>query len=270
MIAQSAYTERKNCWSKLQQFAMTDAIPQPTPLDVHSVPRVNNNTGTRSSFPYREAIGSLVYLATQTRPDIAHAVSVLSRYSNNPSQAHINAVKRIFRYLAGTPNRGVTLGNNLNLVAFSDSDWAGDIDSRRSTTGYIISYGGPVAWFSRLQPTVALSTCEAEYIAMSECARSLMWIRNFLNELHLIEAVHSVPLYCDNRSAVAQVLHDTITERVRHVDIKFHFLRLLARNNILDIQWIQSAAQRADGLTKALNRVAFNRFLNLVDSLLYL
>ena len=265
VVSQSAYIERK-----LLQFDMTDAIPQPTPLDVHSVPRVNNNTGTRSNFPYREAIGSLVYLATQTRPDIAHAVSVLSRYSNNPSQAHINAVKRIFRYLSGTRNRGITLGNSLNLIAFSDSDWAGDLDSRRSTTGYVISYGGPVAWFSRLQPTVALSTCEAEYIAMSECARSLMWIRNFLNELQLLPAVHPIPLFCDNRSAVAQVLHDTITERVRHVDIKFHFLRLLARNEILDIEWIKSDEQRADGLTKALNRVAFSRFLSYLDTLLFL
>ena len=265
VITQTAYIERK-----LHQFGMADSRPQPTPLDVHTVPRVNNNTGTRAEFPYREAIGSIVYLATQTRPDLAHAVSVLSRYSNNPSQAHVNAVKRVFRYLAGTRNLGITVGYSLDLIAFSDSDWAGDVDSRRSTTGYIISYGGPIAWFSRLQPTVALSTCEAEYIAMSECARSLMWIRNFLNEIELLPAVYSVPLYCDNRSAVAQVHHDNITERVRHVDIKFHFLRHLARMDMLNIQWIQSDEQRADGLTKALNRVAFSRFLSQLSQIRYL
>ena len=190
-----------------------------------------------------------------------------SRYSSNPSQAHINAVRRVFRYLNGTRQRGITLGGPGVITAFSDSDWAGDVDTRRSTTGFVISCGGPIVWHSRQQSTVSLSTSEAEYIAMSECARFIQWIRNILIELRLVEPEMTIPLYCDNRSAVAQVLHDSISTRVRHVDIKYHFIRSLARSRIILVEWIQSADQRADGLTKALNRVAFQRFLNQLDGL---
>ena len=263
LVNQTAYIDRK-----LAQFRMSDAITAATPIDSNTVYRTNDDF-TITEFPYREAVGSLVYLATQTRPDIIYAVSVLSRYASNPSQAHINAVRRVFRYLLGTRQRGIILGGKGGICAFSDSDWAGDVDTRRSTTGFIISCGGPIVWHSRLQTTVALSTCEAEYIALSECSRVLLWIRNILIEIRLVEPDVLIPLYCDNRSAVAQLVHDSISARVRHVDIKYHFVRSLARDNILSVEWIQSANQRADGLTKALNSVAFGRFLDQLDGLYF-
>ena len=141
------------------------------------------------SFPYREAVGSLMYLATSTRPDITFAVGLLSRFVNQPNNKHVGAMKRVLRYLSSNLNYGLTYqrqhGNTSQIVidGFSDSDWGGDPDTRRSVTGVVFNLaGGAVSWLSRLQSGVALSTAEAEYIATCEAAMEAASLRNIVEE----------------------------------------------------------------------------------------
>lgn len=253
----------------LIQFGMSEAKAINCPLD-HNVDLVPNDDSPPANFPYRQVIGCLVYLSSHTRPDLAYSVSVLARFCQNPSHAHVNAVKRVLRYLIGTQTRGINLGStspNLSLSAYSDSDWAGDLITRRSTTGILVSFGGPIAWQSRQQSTVALSTCEAEYIALSECSRIVLYLRNLLTEIQALNSNSPVSIFCDNQTAVGQVNQDTISPRIRHIDIKYHFVRKLTNNKQISVKWIPAEQQRADGLTKALPNYKFVAFLNLLDSM---
>ncbi|XP_071580046.1 uncharacterized protein [Temnothorax nylanderi] len=134
----------------------------------------------------REAIGSLMFLMVATRPDLAYIVSVLSQFSEMPDESHWNGIKRIFRYLKGTIDHGIVFGQfkDNNLVAYSDSDWAGDVNTRKSTTGWLcLLNGGPVAWLSRKQSSIALSATEAEFIALCSVTKEVTWSRRLLNEL---------------------------------------------------------------------------------------
>lgn len=131
-------------------------------------------------FPYREAIGSLLYLSTKTRPDLSYAVGYCSRHVENPSEKDLKNLKQIFRYLQGTRNIGICYKQNSeeDLIAYCDADYAGDTEDRKSTSGYVIYFcGGPVSWRSRKQPIVATSSTEAEYISAAECCRELIYSR---------------------------------------------------------------------------------------------
>ena len=153
-------------------------------------------------IPYASAVGSLMYAMVCTRPDISQAVSVVSRFMANPGKAHWQGVKWILRYLKGTADKGLCFGGDTCKVSgFVDSDYAGDLDRRRSTTGYVFSiHGAPVSWRSMLQATVALSTTEAEYMAIAEGVKEALWLWGFLCDLG-IEQDH-VDLWCDSQSAI--------------------------------------------------------------------
>ena len=134
-----------------------------------------------AKVPYASAVGSLMYAMVCTRPDLAYAVGVVSRFISNPGREHWNAVKWILRYLRGTSDLKITFGvKKPLLVSFTDSDMSGDVDSSKSTSGYLVTFaGGAVAWQSRLQKCVALSTTEAEFIAATEACKELLWMKNF-------------------------------------------------------------------------------------------
>jgi hypothetical protein len=161
-------------------------------------PQTVDEVAEMRDVPYRSAIGALMYLAVATRPDIACAVGQCARYMQNPGKEHWQAVKRIFRYLAGSKTMGLTYDCSIDCDAvetFSDSDWAADQDGRRSTTGYIVYlYGCAISWKSKLQHTVAHSSTEAEYMAMSDTAREIMWLRGLLSELSLIKNIKPTPV----------------------------------------------------------------------------
>ena len=131
------------------------------------------------NVPYQSAVGSLMYAMLGTRPDISFAVGAVSQYSSNPGELHWRAVKRIFRYLKGTVGHSLEYKRSDKIVhGYSDADWAGNIDNRRSTTGYaFLMNGGAVSWASKQQPTVALSTTEAEYMALAQATKEAVWIR---------------------------------------------------------------------------------------------
>ncbi|XP_054717308.1 uncharacterized protein LOC129226705 [Uloborus diversus] len=206
-----------------KRFGMEDCKEASTPIAPNQIitkemwPQTDEERKSMEKVPYREAIGSLLYASQGTRPDICHAVGVLSRFSNDPGQAHWSCVKRIFRYLKGTINKKLHFFESSpspELEGFSDSDWAGDKDDRRSTSGYIFSHaGGPISWCSKKQQTVALSTAEAEYMALSSATQELLWLVQLQQEL-LKKQCRPVPLYCDNRGSINLSSNRVLSPRV--------------------------------------------------------
>ena len=179
-LTQTAYIDQI-----LSRFGMSECKPAPTPYETTAQLQKENADEASENFPYREAVGSLMYVMTCTRPDIAFAVGKVARQVESPSRAAITAVKRIMRYLKGTRTSGITLGGTEEkLTAFADADFAGDINDRRSTTGVICFLGsGPVSWKSRKQSSVALSTTEAEYMAICDATKEVAWLRPLLKDM---------------------------------------------------------------------------------------
>lgn len=176
-----------------------------------------NNNNVLRDIPYRGAIGSLMFLMVLTRPDLAYIVSVLSQFSEMPDKSHWNGIKRVFRYLKGTIDLGIVFGKSKDntLVAFSDSDWAGDINTRKSTTGWIcLLNGGPVAWLSRKQSSIALSATEAEFIALCSVTKEVTWIKRLLSEIHCVQKLPTT-VYCDNQAAINLVKNPNCVKAIK-------------------------------------------------------
>lgn len=202
-----------------------------------------------------------MFAACVTRPDIMCAVGQLSQFLNNPSSKHLLAAKRVLRYLQGTSTYGIMYRPPpLRLQGYSDADWAGDIDTRRSTTGYIVMLNnGAIAWKSRRQPTVALSTMESEYMALTEATKELKWIRTLLAELGHSNGNSNgdeppTDLFSDNQSAIALAKNPVSHARAKHIDIRHHFVREAIQDKVIWVQYIPTTEMTADSLTKALGR----------------
>jgi hypothetical protein len=209
---------------------------------------------------YAELVGGLMYLATHTRPDISLAVGSLARYMANPTTDHMKAVHKVLQYVSCTPHLGITFGGSpaatLELYGYSDSNHAGDLDTRRSTTGYVFMlYGGVVSWNSRLQPTVASSTTEAEYMAASSAVKEALWLRQLLPELGV--SVGTVRIDMDNQGAIKILRHPNAMMRCKHIDIMHHFAKERVLRGEISIEYVGTDAMLADFLTKA---VDFRKF----------
>ncbi|KAJ0389261.1 hypothetical protein P43SY_010839 [Pythium insidiosum] len=200
-----------------------------------------------------------------TRPDIAYAVSFLSRFAEQPREVHWNAAIRIVRYLKGTVDLGITYkgnGESVTLAAWSDSDWASDANTRRSTTGLMLTMnGGPVVFKSKLQRTVALSTAEAEYVSISMCTQEVLWARTLLEELGHAQT-QPTKINTDNKSAIAIAKNVGYSARAKHVDIRYHFVRVHIAAGAVDLQYVPSASQLADFLTKPIEGKTFQRLVS--------
>uniref|UniRef100_A0AAV1VH94 Reverse transcriptase Ty1/copia-type domain-containing protein n=1 Tax=Peronospora matthiolae TaxID=2874970 RepID=A0AAV1VH94_9STRA len=169
----------------LKRFGMDDCKAVASPVDMSSR-LVSSDAATKVDAPFREAVGVSMHLTTATRPDIAFAVGYVSRFMENPREEHLVAVKRIFRYLQGTKMHEICykLNNKIEFRGYSDADWAGDLTDRKSTLGYtFMLLGAPVSWGSKKQPSVSLSTTEAEYIALSLTIQEGKWIHRLLCEI---------------------------------------------------------------------------------------
>jgi hypothetical protein len=211
------------------------------------------------SFPYQELLGSLLYLAVNTRPDIAFAVNACARYSNSPTYVACRTLVRILDYVSNTLDVGIVYrGTVWDIHGFCDSDWAGDIDTRRSTTGYLtFMAGGPIAWQSRLQTTVATSSMEAEYMAAYALIQEICWLRGVLSELGF-NTDEPTKVYMDSKSAIDLANNPVHHKRSKHIAIKYHWIRQMVSRHLVKLVHVTSQMQLADMLTKALAEVIFN------------
>ncbi|KAF7376711.1 Transcription factor [Mycena sanguinolenta] len=248
------------------RFHLTQAQPLTVPLDPHVNLYDDNANDERIDMkPYAKLIGSLMYAAIGTRPDVAFAVSLLSRFIVNPKLMHWNAAKHVLRYLISTKNHGLAFGlDDSGLLAYTDADHASQPD-RHSISGNAFLYdGAAIAWSSRKQSLIALSSTEAEYIAAASAAREATWLRELTNELSAQLASSSssppTPLYCDNQSAIALAKNGVMNSRNKHIDLRYHYIRDAVDNGTVSLTYMPTDNQVADVLTKALPRTKLERF----------
>jgi hypothetical protein len=231
------------------------------------LPKLLETEPSSSSFPYREAIGALLWLARTARPDIVYAVSELSKHCNSYGHEHVEAVKRVLRYLKGTINLGIMYrkSSSLTLELHADANFGGEGPSAeypmRSTTGCVLMLKGvgPIACSSKLQPTVARSTAEAEYAAISQSVQLLQVIKSILVELHLLPEESPCQVYNDNQSAIYTSNNITLGSNMRHVLINYHYVRELIAQGLLKVSYVPTSEMIADLFTKALPRESFDK-----------
>lgn len=254
----------------LERFGMQDCHAVSSPMDANvelskeMSPSTEAAQEAMKSIPYQEAVGSLMYAAQVSRPDICFALSVISRFNHNPGSAHWQTVKRILRYLKGTIDSKLVFSrnNDTNLIGYCDADFASDIDDRKSTTGYVfVLNGGAISWNSRKQPTVALSTAEAEYMSLTAAAREAIWLRQLNNELIDTESI-PVQIYCDSKSALCLASNDMYHPKTKHIDVKFHFIREKINLDLIHVNFVGTDEQIADVLTKALVPFKHKNFIS--------
>lgn len=236
----------------LARFRMSDCKPVKTPFEVGMKLSNKKEEENNVDCPYQQAIGSLLYVAQGTRPDISFAVNTLSRFNKNPTAAHWSAVKRIFRYLQGTKDFKLQYekDGDEKITGYCDADWASDVYDRKSCTGYVfLLQGGAISWRSHKQQTVALSTAEAEYMAMSSAAQEALWLQQLHAELGQ-EQSNPLVIFSDNQSAIKLSNNDCYLPRSRHIDIRYHFLKDHVNNFDIKFCYVKGEEMIADTLTK--------------------
>jgi len=296
----------------LERFNMTNAYTVSTPLNPGT--RLKSLTGTRTYIQeaegedsdadeteYRSMIGSLMYLMLCTRPDIAFAVGALSRYNNSPKESHMDAAKHLLRYVKKTSHLGLRLGpftgKDLYPILYSDADWAGDLDTRKRTGGYVCvlteerspgeeSKRSAVSWSSKRQQTVALSSTEAEYMALTQAAKEAIWVSRFIAELQTVPenpntedpssedpstedpeeytpphtTAPATKIFVDNQGAIALAHNPEFHARTKHIAIQEHYVREKVTTGEIELAYLHTGDMIADCLTKNLTRDKVARF----------
>lgn len=237
----------------LQKFGMENCHPIKTPMENNPTKDLEGRCIIEEK-PYRELIGCLMHLMLTSRPDISAAVNFYSRYQSNATLAQWNGLKRVLRYLKGTADYGLFYAKNQEknnpLVAYADSDWAGDTD-RKSTSGFMFEvFDADVCWVTRKQTIIAASSTEAEYVSLATASAELIWIKNILMDL-CIDINDPIIIYEDNQSC-SYSLSKWDQKRLKHIDVKYHFVKDLHQKHIIDVVYIPFQQQKADILTKGL------------------
>ncbi|KAH9689170.1 Integrase catalytic domain-containing protein [Citrus sinensis] len=210
-----------------------------------------------SRVPYASAVGSLMFAMICTRPDIAQVVGAVSRYMANPGGEHWIVVKRILRYIRGTSDVALCYGGSeFTVRGYVDSDFAGDLEKRKSTTSYVFTLAGAaVSWVSKLQTVVALSTTEAEYMAATQACKEAIWIQRLLEELEYGQ--EKIYVFCDSQSALHIARNPAFHSRTKHIGVQYHFVREVLEDGSVDLQKIHTKENLADVLTKPINTDKF-------------
>jgi hypothetical protein len=263
----------------IEKFNMANCRPACTPFG-YNIKLVKSTDEEHENFVklntrYRSAIGSLMYIAICTRPDISFAVGVLSRFLEKPNQKHWDAFLHVLRYLKATSSFSIRYKHRPEEIlnanpswnfpeCASDADWAGDKSTLRSTTGYIFKFmGGAISWRSRLQQTVALSSTEAEYRAITEAGQEALWLIKLMKELYMTVPV-PLELVCDNLSAIHLAEDPVHHGRVKHVAIEHHWIREHVHNGTFKMKHAYTSNMIADIFTKNLGKKPFAKFRDMI------
>ena len=253
-MCQSQYIHRL-----LEKYGLSDANTVATPMD-SNVKLVEDDgySKTVDLILYQSMVGSILHLARATRPDTLHSVAVVSRYNSSPTVTHFTAVKRILRYLKGTINLSLQYEvTGQKIIGYSDADWANDLNNRHSTTGNVfVMAGGAISWLSQKQPTVALSTSEAEYMSLGSATQEAIWLKRLLNDLHA-ENQEPIEIREDNQGTIAMTRNPAGHKRTKHIDIRHHFVRESVQSGLIRISYCASKDMLDDVFTKAVPKPRF-------------
>lgn len=258
--------------SVLHRFGLQDCNSLSTPMEVGRkfFPRLEGESAMQNSL-YRQQVGAILFAATCTRPDLCVAVNVCSRFVEDPCSRHYDGLKRILRYIKGTKDMGIQYtcnGKPLEIVAFCDSDFAGDVQDGKSTSGYAVLVNNClVSWKTTKQKCVATSTVEAEYVAASTACKEVIWVRNLLEEI-MGDPLKQIPsMYIDNNGAMSLAHTLAVSEKTKHIRNKFHFIRECVLDNELDLNRVESKKNSADMLTKPLPAESLKEHMKRVNML---
>jgi hypothetical protein len=247
----------------LDRAGMATCKPCSTPVDTN--PKLSSTDGTplspEDASDYKSLAGALQYL-TFTRPDIAYAVQQVCLHMHDPHAPHLAALKRILRYVRGTVHLGLLIRPCAlsNMVVYSDADWAGCPDTRKSTSGYAVYLGDNlVSWSSKRQAAVSRSSAEAEYRAVANAVAEIAWLRQLLLELH-IPLRRTALVYCDNISAIYMSSNPVQHQRTKHIEIDLHFVRERVATGDVRVLHVPTTSQYADIFTKGLPSSVFTEF----------
>ncbi|GJV73824.1 retrovirus-related pol polyprotein from transposon TNT 1-94 [Tanacetum coccineum] len=254
--------QSKYALESLKKYGIESSNLVDTPMVEKS--KLDEDTQGKAVDPthYHGMVGTLMYL-TASRPDLTFAVCMCARYQAKPTEKHLHAVKRIFKYLRGTVNRGLWYPNDssIALTAYANADHAGFQDTRRSTSGCMQLLGDRlVSWSSKRQKSIAISSTKAEYIALSGCCAQVLWMRSQLTDYGL--GFNKIPMYCDNKSAIALCCNNVQHSRSKHIDIRFHFIKEQVENGVVELYFVNTEYQLADIFTKALGRERIEFLIN--------
>jgi hypothetical protein len=258
-LSQEAYIDKV-----IRQFGLDDCNPVSTPIEISPLQENSPSYSCPSDqkTEYQRIVGSLMYIMLGTRGDIAYAVSIASRHLTNPGPQHMKLVWRILRYLKGTKSHRLTYKGHLEMLkGFTDADWAGCHGTRRSTAGYLFNIGsGAISWQSKRQSVVALSTCEAEFMGQTQATKEAIWLRKLLNELNLSQGKAATIICGDNQGAIALSSNPQYHSRTKHMDIQRKWQGEVQESGTVELKFVPTTEQIADGLTKPLARDRFEWF----------
>lgn len=264
-VSQPLYAEKI-----LEKVRMKEARTCKVPMEAGLVKVLRKNSDQATAVEiarYRSEIGSMMYIMTQTRPDLGYPIAKLSKYLSNPSSTHQKALTTAYRYLRGTADKGLVYGRNIDpkdpsttqVYGYTDSDFASDPDTRKSTSGFVFMLAGAaVSWRSKQQEIVTKSSCEAEYVAVDSAASEAVWLRLLLSELGYPQ--NPTTIYVDNNGSIDLAHNPENHNRTKHIDVRFHYIRQLVENNEVELPWIETGKMLADTLTKPLGPAKFIQF----------
>eukprot|EP00253_Pinus_taeda_P028589 PITA_28589 len=238
-------------------------IPVGVKLSAIQCPKAQEEEEDMSHVPYASAVDSLMYAIVCTRPDIAHAVGVLSRFMSKPGNEHWTIVKRVFRHFHGTSDYGLCykgrpgLDRVLDIHGFVDTDWVGDLDERRSTSGYVFNlFGGVVSWMSMKKSVVALSTTEAEYMAATHASKEAIWFQRLCSSMGLVQG--AIRIDYDNQSAIFLAKNPAYHLKIKHIDVHYHFVRDMIEGKKVLLVKVDTLKNIVDALTESVSSEKFS------------
>ncbi|XP_019155737.1 PREDICTED: uncharacterized protein LOC109152493 [Ipomoea nil] len=253
--------QRKYILDILAENGFLDSKPSNTPCVTGQ--KLTNYEGNLLAKPevYRKLVGKLLYL-THTRPDISYSVQQLSQFVDKPRDSHLTAAHRVLRYLKRSPGKGLFFPSTsqIKLQGFSDSDWASCAETRKSITSFCIYLGDSlISWKTKKQATISRSSSEAEYRALASTVCEVQWLVYLLADLQ-ITITESIPIFCDNKSAIAIGENHVFHERTKHIEIDCHVVRQKVCEGLIKLMAVSTLQQTADGFTKALPKILFDNF----------